>query len=329
MKLIERLKQIFTPKKKNRFSAPGVETGRVTFRFDEREKRQHRTLLKKLNHYWTAGGSHRSQPYHAEKKSTILRKVLLVCCLLSALVLFQQKGGIGLFSILLQDIDYFRLTAVEIEGCRNSTPDEIRKASGITISSSMFSVDEELVSRKVKMQSLWIDRVSVTRRWPDTVVLKVEEYEPYALIAVGDSAAAALYYLDRHGNRFIKTDYGMDLDYPVITGLEHETDPVRMAQHLRAPLDLLKLVGSNNPNLPIQSISEVHVGDEDGMILYLVEHPFPIFFGDGEIRQKYYRLRKVLEMLYKPKKTGMDIGGVAYIKMDYLQDKVIVGYSES
>lgn len=68
---------------------------------------------------------------------------------------------------------------------------------------------------------------------------------------------------------------------------------------------------------------------DEGLILYLVEHPFPIFFGEGDIRRKYVRLRKVLEMLYKPRRTGMDIGRVAYIKMDYLKDKVIVGYGES
>lgn len=329
MKLIDQLKQIFSSKKKNRFSTPGVETGRGTFRFDEREKQQRKTLLKKLNQYWITRRDHRRRSYQDGKKSTVLRKVLLVCCLVSALVLLQHSGGIGLLGILLQDLDYFKLTSIEVEGCYNSTPDEIRKASGIMVSSSIFSVDEAAVTEQVKKESLWVKQVGVARHWPDTVILQVEEYKPYALIAVGDNDAAALYYLDRYGNTFIRTDYGMDLDFPVITGLESESDAERTAERLAAPLDLLKLVGSNNPNLPIQSISEVHVDEQDGMIIYLVEHPFPIFFGNDEIRKKYYRLRKVLEMLYKPRKTGMDIGRVAYIKMDYLQDKVIVGYSES
>ena len=98
---------------------------------------------------------------------------------------------------------------------------------------------------------------------------------------------------------------------------------------MKEPLDLLRLAGTNNPNLPVQSISELHLDDEEGLVLYLVEHPFPIFFGEGDVRKKYVRLRKVLEMLYKPRRTGMDIGRVAYIKMDYLKDKVIVCYDES
>jgi len=332
MQILERIKRVLGLSKKNRFSAPGVETGRGTFRFDEREKRQQRqrkTLLKKLNQYWGRRSELQQRSYQNEQKRTIPRKLLLVCCLAAALVLFQQSGGIGLFGILLQDIDYFKLTSIQVEGCYNSTADEIRKASGIRISSSIFSADEAEVARRVKENSLWVKRVTVTRQWPDTVILNVEEYEPYALIAVGNDEVAELYYIDRYGTTFIKTDYGMDLDYPVITGLESEADSDELGRQLKAPLDLLKLIGSNNPNLPIQSISEVHVDEEEGMVLHLVEHPFPIFFGSEEIRKKYYRLRKVLEMLYKPRKTGMDIGRVAYIKMDYLEEKVIVGYSES
>lgn len=327
--MFDKLKNIFGKNKKNRYSPPGVETGRSTFRFDEREKRQRKTLLKKLNQYWTRRSEVQQQSYQSEQKPTLLRKVLLVFCLVCAVVLFQQSGGIKLFGILLEDLDYFKLTSVEVDGCYNSTPDGIRKASGITISSSIFSVDEQAVTANVKKESLWVSGVTVTRQWPDTVILNVKEYKPYALIAVGDNDRAELYYLDRYGTMFIRTDFGMDLDFPVITGLENQTDPDGTAELLEAPLDLLKLVGSNNPNLPIQSISEVHVDEEEGMILYLVEHPFPIFFGSDQIRKKYFRLRKVLEMLYKPRKTGMDIGRVAYIKMDYLQDKVIVGYSES
>jgi len=329
MQILERIKKVLGRSKKNRFSAPGVATGRETFRFDEREKRQRRTLLKKLNQYWGRKGEIRRSSYQSEQKSTVLRKVLLGGCLIAALVLFQKSGGIGLFGILLQDLDYFKLTTIRVEGCYNSTADEIRKASGIKVSSSLFSADEAKVAALVKENSLWVDRVTVTRQWPDTVILKIEEYKPYALIAVGDEESAALYYVDRHGNTFIKTDYGMDLDYPVITGLENEIDPDDAVRQLEAPLDLLRLIGSNNPNLPIQSISEIHVDEEEGMVIYLVEHPFPIFFGSEDIRKKYYRLRKVLEMLYKPRKTGMDIGRVAYIKMDYLEEKVIVGYSES
>jgi len=325
------LQKILGTKKKNRYSVEGggVETRRGAFRFDERDKKQRKSLLKKLNNYWSKRKDSRPVSYQSAPQPSGRRKLLLIFCLVSAAALFFKSGGFSLFFVLLEDLDYFRITQIRVEGCANSTADEIRAASGVKVSASLFAVDERQITENVREESLWVDQVTVARNWPDTLILQVREFEPYALIAVGEDEAAPLYYLDRKGNTFVKTTYGMDLDYPVITGLEQAEDLDTVPSELDAPLDLLKLAESNNPNLPVQSISELHVDADEGLILYLVEHPFPIFFGEGDIRRKYVRLRKVLEMLYKPRRTGMDIGRVAYIKMDYLKDKVIVGYGES
>ncbi len=306
----------------------GVETGRASYSFNERDRKQRRSLLKKLNLYWSRQKDKGSATYQSEPSPSGRRKLLLTLCLGCAAVLFFKSGGFSLFGMLLEDIDYFRITEIRVEGCRNSTPDEIRAASGVTVSASLLSVDQKQITENVRKESLWVDQINVARQWPDTLILKVREFKPHALIAIGEEGRAELYYLDSKGHAFIKTAYGMDLDFPVITGLE-EGDLESAAKELDAPLDLLRLAGTNNPNLPVQSISELHVDDEEGLVLYLVEHPFPIFFGDGDIKKNYLRLRKVLEMLYKPRRTGMDIGRVAYIKMDYLKDKVIVGYDES
>ncbi len=325
------LQKTIGAKKKNRYTVDGggVETGRASFRFDEQNKKQRTTLLKKLNHYWSRKKDGGPAAYQSASRPSGRRKMLLALCLVCAAVLFVRSGGFSLFAVLLEDIDYFRITEIRVEGSSNSTADEIRAASGVKVSESLFSVNEREITEKVRKESLWVDQVTVARHWPDTLILKVREYKPHALIALGEEDRAQLYYLDNKGNAFVKTAYGMDLDYPVITGLEDSEDLESIYVDLDAPLELLRLAGSNNPNLPVQSISELHVDDEEGLILYLVEHPFPIYIGDGDIRKKYVRLRKVLEMLYKPRRTGMDIGRVAYIKMDYLKDKVIVGYGES
>ncbi len=318
-------------RKKSRFrvESGSVETGRASFRFDDRDKKQRKHLLKKLNKYWGGSKDSLQTSYRQEAPPSRHRKLLLAVCLISAIMLFFNSGGFSLFSILLEDIDYFKITRISVQGNVNSSADEIRAGSGITVGSSLFSVNAEKISTAVKKENLWVDQVRVSRHWPDTVILRVEEYKPYALIAVGEGEHEELFYLDKKGTVFIKTSFGMDLDYPVITGLEGVDEIEEAADEIKDLLELLGLAGSNNPNLPIQSISELHVDAQDGVILHLVEHPFPIFLGDDEMRKKYIRLRKVLEMLYKPRRTGMDIGRVAYIKMDYLEDKVIVGYGES
>jgi len=98
---------------------------------------------------------------------------------------------------------------------------------------------------------------------------------------------------------------------------------------IRESLALLKLVKQNNPNFPVQNLSEIHLDQDTGMTLYLVDYPFPIYFGKGEVRTKYSRLKRVLEVLYKETEQGMTIADVVYIRMDYLENKVLVAHSGS
>jgi len=171
--------------------------------------------------------------------------------------------------------------------------------------------------------------VEIVKKWPDKVVLRVQEYEPHALTVVSVDGTPQLHYMDREGEPFVKAEAGMDFDFPVITGLEVLDNETDRKAYLDDALHFLKLIRANNPNLPAQSVSEIHIDPLEGLIIHMVEYPFPVFFGDGDVRKKYIRLRKVLEVLYKPRKKGMEIAQVTYIRMDYLHDKVIVGYSES
>ena len=64
-------------------------------------------------------------------------------------------------------------------------------------------------------------------------------------------------------------------------------------------------------------------------MVYLVDYPFPIFFGSGNTKQKYARLVQVLKALYKKEKGEDLISEIEYIQMDYLQNKVLVAQTGS
>jgi hypothetical protein len=86
--------------------------------------------------------------------------------------------------------------------------------------------------------------------------------------------------------------------------------------------ELLKLANRNNPILPEQSISEIHIAKKGELILYLLDRPFPIYLGkEGKISTRYYRLVKVLKDLYKTK----EFSEVSYIRLDYQKDTILVG----
>ncbi len=309
----------------------GVDAGRSAFiRLNGNEVKQKKSLQKKLNLFWSQKKSATLNGYsEPPKPAGWKRKIVLFASLLISVMFFIKADGLKTGRVLLQNLDYFRITSIDIKGCVNASAEKVRNAAGVSVSTSQFSIDIDEITRAIRAENNWVKQVDVSRRWPDKLVVRVSEYQPHALITVDRSNEAVMHYLDSNGEPFIRARTGMDLDFPVITGLELERDEAQLSEKLKQPLQFLQLVGANNPNLPAQSVSEIHVDEEEGLVVYLVEYPFPIFFGRDDIRKKYVRLRSILEVLYKPRMMGMDITRVAYIRMNYLKDKAIVGYSES
>lgn len=308
----------------------GIDSGRDIFlKIDNKDYRKKQNLLRKLNSYREKRKSSSYKPYQAQKiRIKPLRMLLLLVCLVMTILLFKQNDGPQMIRHALESVAYFKITRIEVTGVRHSTAETIRAASGIQMSDSIFSISDSRIVDSIKAADKWVKDVSLNRIWPDGIEISVKEYEPFALLSIqSETSESKLYYIDRYGYPFIEPAAGMDLDYPVITGIRDISETHDLKAKLEAPLVFLRK--ATNPHLPFQQVSELHVDHDKGLIIYMVEYPFPVFFGHGEIRNKYNKLWKVLEILYKPRKQGMKIARVAYIRLDYLEGRVIVGYSES
>ena len=133
-----------------------------------------------------------------------------------------------------------------------------------------------------------------------------------------------LKYMDSAGVVFAPVAAGQELDLPVITGLDAFNTNEEKQQMIDSATSFLRLAKRNNPNLPAQNVSEIHFTVNGELVLYLVKHPFPIYFGKEGIKRKYYQLRKVLEVLYRKQNGSAMIEKVAYIRMNYQDNKVLV-----
>lgn len=217
----------------------------------------------------------------------------------------------------------FKIRDVAVSGCRVTTPTMIRELAGIRYQASMLSVDIHKAEAVLRIHP-WIAEAHVSRKWPDGLAVSIREFTPDALIVSESSGTRQLYYLDRHGSAFAPVEPGQDVDLPVVTGLEALREGKDRTALLQDALLFLKYVRQNNPNLPAQNLSEIHVDQEAGMTVYLADYPFPIYFGSGEIRTKYSRLKRVLEALYKETEQGKTMADIAFIRMDYQENKVLV-----
>ena len=241
-------------------------------------------------------------------------------------VLYAGKGWLA---GLASGMEYFEVQGnVAIEGCRVTSPAEIRELGEIRYHSNLFGIDPRKLEA-ILGRHPWVGEVKVHRTWPNRLLIRIVEHAPEALVLHGDPGKEQLYYMDAKGVPFVSVKPGQDVDFPVITGMENMQIPAERKAILGDVAHFLKLVKTNNPNLPAQSVSEIHLDKTEGMVVYLVDYPFPIFFGTGGVGKKYKQLQDVLGVLYKQRKEGMLISQVEYIRMDYLTNKVLVAQSGS
>ncbi len=228
----------------------------------------------------------------------------------------------------LNKSDIFRLSSVKVSGLSKVCRNEILDSGGIEIGMSLFSLDVASAARQISAHP-WVAKVSLVRSWPSTLEIHVQEYRPLAMINVENGAENDLYYVDPQGKVFARVTGNDDLDFPVITGLGADNEALGTiigTEGIAAKaLLFLRLAARGNPILPLQSVSEVHVSPARGLIVYLVDRPFPIYMGDRDVKHRRDLLVKLLERLYRKKKFEE----LKEIRMDYGKEQIMVTRVES
>jgi len=292
----------------------GTGLGKTSLLNKWRRKREERKQQKKTR--ITAWNKEKSQNPH-------IKGILLLGVVLSGFYMLVTTAPL---QKLYGNVQYFRIQEIEVSGCAATNPVSLRKFANISYEMNMLTIDPQEIQNRLE-EHPWIKTAKVTRIWPDAISVKVNEYRAQALIV--QEGKGEFEYLDRTGNVFAAVSPGQEMDFPVITGLDTFATDTEKKDLLRTAISFLQLAGRNNPNLPTQNVSEIHFSSEGELILYLVEHPFPIYFGKEGIKRKYYQLRKVLEVLYRKKKGNAIIDNVAYIRMDYQKNKVLVAQRQA
>ncbi|MCI5148038.1 MAG: FtsQ-type POTRA domain-containing protein [Candidatus Electrothrix sp. MAN1_4] len=247
------------------------------------------------------------------------------------LVLVFFLAGAGYWGAqAIEHSGLFAVRRVAVHGNRMSNEAQIRTLAAVQHGKQLFSITPEELEERI-CQHPWVQQAHIERVWPDTLTIRVYEHRPLAMINI-ENREQGLYYLDYDGVVFVRVKPLQDIDYPVITGFAPSAQGdittgfnIRKNARTKAAYAFLHVAAQGHPILPLQSISEIHVNDEKGIIVYLVEHPFPIYIGYGNIEKSYYQLVKLFDHLYRKKK----IEGIKEIRMDYHENRILVARSES
>ncbi len=269
----------------------------------------------------------RRESFVSPAKIKMLRRKIRPCILVLCLVVLLAVADLPRLGAVFRDVAMFKVHSLHIEGCEVISAKKITRLAGITpYQSSLLELGCDDLASRIEQED-WIQQAVVVKKWPDEIEIKITERKPIALVSCDISGENGLFYVDEKGTLFHRLQPGDDLDYPVITGqftIEQRDKQRDVFADFTDIKMFLEKVAQNNPNLPEQSISEIHLDEKREMVVYLVDHPFPIFFGKGNIVTKYSRLAKVMASLYHEKESDSFLSGISYIQMDYLHDKVLV-----
>ena len=188
----------------------------------------------------------------------------------------------------LHTTSYFRITRIEVTGCRRSAPQEIILLSGVKKGESIFDKDLGAVADNIYKHP-WVATVRVSRKLPGEVRIAVAEREPAILIAMG-----GVYMVDQEGEVFKRVVPGDDVRMPVITGIGRD-DYVAHGEQTRAQVRSAIALHTEFARQNVgKDISEIHIDPMNGFTVFTSDRAMEIRFGRGRFAERVSALRDVL-----------------------------------
>lgn len=163
----------------------------------------------------------------------------------------------------LATLDFFRVRKVELLGLRYTPPDEVLERLAVDTTRSVWDPLEPLVARVSRHPQ--VERVTVTRKLPGTLVVDVTERRPIALVAVG----ATLRAVDERGVTLPLDPSRTPVDAPVVRAARRGTTVYHLlgamqrdAPRLYARVSSIASVGSDElliqvAELPVRTMTTV------------------------------------------------------------------------
>lgn len=158
----------------------------------------------------------------------------------------------------------FTIQQVVVEGLKNIPAADIQRLTSGIQGQNILLFDQEQVSRKISLHPL-VQTVALQRKLPHTLVVKVTERSPAALVVVPKGVLE----VDGQGVFLRRLESWPNTDYPVITGI-NVSDSAGPGQNLANPaLTAALLLLRQAPAALLPMIGEIHVNAIQQLSLFL------------------------------------------------------------
>lgn len=186
----------------------------------------------------------------------------------------------------------FTVAHVEVEGASRVSVDRVRGAAAIPSGANLWRLDPAAVAARVAGLPE-IRRAEVIRRFPDRVVIVVDERRPFTLVHAG-----RLHWLDEEGRLLDEAAQAVAPSVPVVSGLSDaeltsmRSDP---SPRVRDAIALIRTLLRTGSALAAE-ISEIDVSRSDGPVLYTAD-AVEVRLGTEEWEERLARLERILRQV--------------------------------
>jgi cell division protein FtsQ len=224
------------------------------------------------------------------------RVLSMVRTVLGVAILVGTSVGVGwLARRHVMSSPRFAVTSMQIVGNERRPADAVIAESGLVMGQNVFSVDLDVVRLRI-LADPWMADAVVNRRLPGTLLVRVKERTPAALVVIGD-----LFLTGTDGEPFKRLEPGDPVDVPLITGVTPESiaeDRAGALRTIRRGIDLAAEYehGTLARRSPLE---EVHV-DPGGAFTLVVGRPSTdLVLGGPPFRRKLDEAARVIADLEK------------------------------
>ena len=241
----------------------------------------------------------------------LLHRTLRVSVAVFSATLFIV-GGFFVTQLLLAS-DLFRVNQISVRGNDRLTEQQVGDLSDIEIGINTFNLDLGLIGHKIE-ENPWVQEAQVQRIFPKQVVINVKERQPVAIINLG-----YLYYLDNQGKIFKVLGAGDNLNFPMITGFNHDKAQKHDTEYAKYLRQIVGLLGDLEERqlFTLEHVSEIHHEGNGSLSLFTLAGGVKIKLGYTGHSKKLDRLERIYSQL-QPKLQILD-----YIDLN-VDEKVIV-----
>jgi cell division septal protein FtsQ len=191
---------------------------------------------------------------------------------------------------------YLKLEHVKVKGAQQELKTEILKTVALEPGVSLLALNLQALKKQLE-ELRWIRSIQLERRFPHTLLIRVEKQEPRAIL-VSDG----MYYLNRYGEPFKKVEASEDADFPLVTGLR--TKGQREIDELQKVARVMEELREEKNPWSLAALAEIHVEDENHFTLYFEHMDAGIRVSGTALRKEVQELRRVVAHLARSGRIG-------------------------